>query len=412
MSEPPRVLHVVESWRPRLSGYTTRGWALLEAQAATGIARPSVLVTSRQHTYGVHGADAPEAVGGRILLASPSACERRLRRLRPFYVDGAALQRQIEQAAAAMQAEIVHAHWSSGIGGAAQRAARHLGLPFVAEVRFDLAGAVMTETVRRPVAVVERALRRRFERHLLRAGAVVAASHSLGALLAREMPALRARLSVVPNGVDTERFAPPAPAAREAARERLDLAGKLVVGSTSNMLRYEGLDALLDAAGRLRTQLPDLHVLLVGDGTQREALQAQAEQSGLPVTFTGRVPFAEVPELLGAMDAFAIPRRSATITRYAAPIKAVEAMAVGLPVVGAAVGDLPELLAEGRGLLVPPEAPAALDRALLDLADAGRRAAIGRQARHWTETHGTWASAVAPYREAYARALGPSRPSR
>jgi glycosyltransferase involved in cell wall biosynthesis len=395
----------MESWRPRLAGYTTRGWALLEAQAAAGIAQPSVLVTSRQQTYGAGGVEAPNAVI-QVRQAPTSRRERLLRRVRPFYVDAAALQREVERAAQDFGAEIVHVHWSSGIGWAAARAAARLGLPFVAEVRFDLAGAVMTETVRRPVAMAERALRWRFERHLQRADAVVAASHSLGALLVRERPALRDRLFVVPNGVDAPRFAPSAPEVRAATRERLGLDGKLVVGSTSNMLRYEGLDLLLDAVGRLRDRLPGLHVLLVGDGTQRAELEAQARREGLPVTFTGRVPFDEVPALLGAMDLFAIPRRPATITRYAAPIKAVEAMAAGLPIVGAAVGDVPDLLASGRGRVVPPAAPDRLDAALLALADADRRAEMGRAARRWAEVHGTWASAVAPYRDAYARALG------
>ena len=398
----PRILHVSESWRPRLSGYTTRGWALVETQRREGIARPSVLVTSRQATYGFETAEAPEGVHLSIAPVSPR--EGFLRRVRSFYVDAGALRREIVREARETSAEAIHVHWGSGMGRAAAQAARTCGLPLVAEVRFDLAGAVMTETVRREVPALERALRRRFEAHVPGAAAVVAASDTLGALVRRTFPETDGTLWVVPNGVDAARFAPPDPEDREALRQSLGVDNAFVVGTTSNMLRYEGLDALVRAARRVS----GVHLLFVGDGTQREALAGLADELGVAATFTGRVPFGDVPRYLGAMDAFAVPRQDATITRYAAPIKAVEAMGVGLPVVGSAVGDVPELLADGRGALVPPGDVDALAEALRALPSTGR--AMGERARDWISREMTWGAVCEPYREVYAHALAHRSP--
>ena len=403
-ASPLRVLHVVESWRPRGSGYTTRSWEIAQAQARHEAMNPHVLVTSRQHAYGFDNVDAPPALQGRVTLAPSSQRERWLRRVRSAYVDAPALEAQVRHVALACRADVIHGHWSSGIGRAAARAAEALGVPFVAEVRFDLAGAVMTETVKHPVPLLEHLLRRWFEHHLAHANAVVAASYSLADLLRREVPAARGRLTVVPNGVDRAGFAPGP--RDEALRHQLSLDGQVVVGSTTNMLRYEGLDLLLRALPAAQVRSANLRVLLVGSGTQHEALRRQAARAGLPVTFAGHVPKEEVPRYLRLMDLFAVPRRSASITQYASPIKVVEAMACGVPVIGSRVGDLPTLLGEGRGRLVAPGSVPDLAEALCALAtDAPERAAMSRAARAWAEAYLSWSDTPALYRDVYRTAL-------
>ena len=402
--QPLRVLHVVESWRPKVSGYTTRSWDLVTAQVPAAGIEPYVLVTSRQRSYGVSDVEVPPELEGRVEALSPSPLEQSLRRVRGFFVDGRHLERMIVAACRKHDIGLIHGHWSSGIGVAAARAAQALGLPFVAEVRFDLAGAVMTETVRAPVALLERTLRRRFERHLRHADAVVAASFSLADLLRETFPALAARMTVVPNGADCTTFRPGSK--DPALLRQLGLEGQLVIGSTSNMLRYEGLDLLLEALPDVRAQIPDVHVLLVGDGTQQERLRRLATQRDLPVTFTGRVPMADVPRYLHLMDLFAVPRRPAAITRYASPIKVTEAMAAGLPVVGSRVGDVPALLGESRGVLVEPGSVDELARALIDLAgDAQERQAMGQRARRWTEQHLSWHDVASLYETVYRQAI-------
>ena len=383
---------MVESWRPVISGYTSRSWRIVERQQRLGIARPQVLVTSRQGVYGVSAVDAPPGVP--VSLMPPTPRERLTRKLRRFDLDGAALADAIAEQARGC--DLVHAHWSSGVGRAAAEGARRAGRPLVAEVRFDLAGAVTTESLRGRASWLEPALRRRFEGHLTGARAVVAASHALAALLARDCGVPGARLSVVPNGID---LAPPDAASDgDAIRARLGLNGATVIGTTSNMLRYENLGAIIEAS----VGLAHGHALFVGDGPARGELEQAARGGAVPASFTGRVPPQDVPGHLAAMDVFAVPRRDATITRFASPLKVVEAMAMGRAIVATALGDVPALLAEGRGVLVPPGDPAAFSAAVRALArDPARRGRIGARARAYAERELSWDNAVSRYAPIY-----------
>lgn len=390
------ALHVVESWLPVVSGYTTRSAALVAAQVRARL-DPAVLVTSRQHLYDDGSPAVPAGMEGRVLAATSSAPERARRRVRRWAVDGRALTRAVETAATDLGAGAVHSHFSSTIGTASARAARRLGVPLVAEVRFDLAGAALSQSGSAiPGALADRVegpLRRWFERHLAGADAIVAASTSLGELLEATVPGVRGRVAVIPNGVDVERFAPgPAP---DDLRERLGLRDALVVGSTAKMLRYEGLDLLIEAVARLASAHPRLRLILVGDGPEEARLRALAARLRAPVVFTGAVPAHAVADHYRLVDVFAIPRRSVPVTRYAAPLKLLEAMASGLPVVASPVGDVPSLLADGRGTFSPPGDVAGL-ALLLDalLTDAASRAAMGAAARTWALDAATWDAAA------------------
>jgi glycosyltransferase involved in cell wall biosynthesis len=178
------------------------------------------------------------------------------------------------------------------------------------------------------------------------------------------------------------------------------------VGTTSNMLHYEGLDLLILALAKAQQAGVPVHGLFVGGGPCAAALRQQAEALGVPATFVGRVPAAQVPGWLRRMDLFVVPRRDLTITRFAGPIKLVEAMAAGLPIVGSRIGDIEPLLTNGRGLLIKAGWVEALAEAVIELAgQPDRRAALGRLAREYALSHLRWSSAADRHREAYARAL-------
>lgn len=403
-SSPLRVLHAVESWRPRVSGYTIRSEQLITAQARADDLDPYVVVSSRQQSYGVTGADVPEGLAGRIDAVQPSARERVVRRARGFYLDAGHQERALAAAARRVRPHLLHGHWSSGLGMAAARAAAAAQIPFVAEVRFDLAGVVMTETVRRDLPWLEGALRRRFERHLARAAAVIAASYTLADLLRAQVPGVPA-VHVVPNGVDVEVFAPGP--SDPALRASLGLEGAVVVGSTSTMQRYEGLDRLIRAADAARQRVPELAVLLVGSGVQEAELRALAQTVDVPVVFAGHVPTGDVPRYLREIDVFGVPRLDATVTRYASPLKLIEALAAGCAVVGSRVGDVPILLDDGRGLLVPPGDDAALADALVAAARAERRRALGASARAYAETAVTWTDTARLTADVYRAIMPP-----
>ncbi len=181
-----------------------------------------------------------------------------------------------------------------------------------------------------------------------------------------------ARIRVVHSGVE-----PPDGVAAADWRARLGLdAGTRVIGSVGALSREKGYDLLVEALARL--DVPRAHVVLVGDGPEREPLRARAAALGLD----GRVHLpghSDAPlEAAAGFDVYAQPSRAEGLGTAA-----LDALALGRPVVAAAAGGLAELIeSDVSGLLVPPDDVAALAAALRRiLHDAALAAALAAGAR-------------------------------
>jgi glycosyltransferase involved in cell wall biosynthesis len=135
--------------------------------------------------------------------------------------------------------------------------------------------------------------------------------------------------TVMPNGVDPDRFAPQ-PKDPDLLRQVGIPAQSFVVGFTGVLRPWHGLDLLLDAADKLIAKGLDLVVLIVGDGPYRGQMQQLIAKRGLQrsIRITGRVPHARVPALVSLFDVAVSPRA----TFYASPMKVIEYMALGKPV--------------------------------------------------------------------------------
>ncbi|MCI0333230.1 MAG: glycosyltransferase [Planctomycetes bacterium] len=185
------------------------------------------------------------------------------------------------------------------------------------------------------------------------------------------------RVSVIPNGVDTETFAP----SRDltAIRRELGIDERApVVGIVAALRPEKNHELFLEMARRVVRQLPEARFLVVGDGLRRDALEQRAREMNLTsnVSFLGSR--GDVPRLLAAMDVFAL-----TSHVEANPISILEAMSVGRPVVATNVGSIHEAVIEGEtGHLVPPgDASQLAERVLSLLNDRPRRTAMGAAAR-------------------------------
>ncbi|MGQ9599808.1 MAG: glycosyltransferase family 4 protein [Anaerolineae bacterium] len=202
------------------------------------------------------------------------------------------------------------------------------------------------------------------------------------------------RIAYVPNGVDRERFVPPPSTRVEMLRDRWEVRGKRVVGYIGTLgLRTHALDLLLEAFALLLTDHPDAVLLLVGGGEDYDTLQREVEERGLnrSVRFVGRVPPAETPAYYALAEVMVDPVHPDLVARARSPLKIVESLALGIPVVTGDVGDRREMLAEGKaGLLVPPGDAQALAEGLAqvldhpDLARTMREAAVAqREQFYW-----------------------------
>lgn len=187
-------------------------------------------------------------------------------------------------------------------------------------------------------------------------------------------------LAVIPQfGVDPERFAPD-PTAGCRVRRTLGVAdGRLLVGYGGRLVPEKGLGVLLAAVAAV----PEVDLLVLGDGPERHALEVAAGRAGIRarVHFAGHRPSREVPRWLAGLDALVLPSVGAPGWAEQFGRILVEAMACGVPVVGARSGEIPGVVGDA-GLLVPAGDPDALARALATLAGpAERRAALGRLGR-------------------------------
>lgn len=187
------------------------------------------------------------------------------------------------------------------------------------------------------------------------------------------------RIAVVPNGIDPARLEEAAAREREEAESLVggERAGPLVV-AVGRLARQKGFDLLLRAVAHLGEDVPGLRLAVAGDGPDGPQLARLACELGLERRVRWLGSRTGIAGLLVAADLVAVPSRSEGL-----PYVLLEALALGRPVVAAAVGGVPELVRDGvEGWVVAPgDEPAlaaGLAAALAAPAERLRRAAAGR----------------------------------
>jgi glycosyltransferase involved in cell wall biosynthesis len=191
--------------------------------------------------------------------------------------------------------------------------------------------------------------------------------------------------TIVPHARDTERIRP-MPEARDAARATLGVGERAVVMFLGTPRPHKGLD---DAVAAVRMMRREAVLVVIGSesGGDASALHRAA------------VPLERLPFVLSAADVVVVPQRATAAGMVQLPAKLLDAMAAARPVVATAVADNAAILADGRGVIVPPSDPPALARALdAILDDPAAAAAMGERARAWCKKNAsveTLASVVA-----------------
>jgi D-inositol-3-phosphate glycosyltransferase len=406
------ALHLLTNSLPwTQSGYSLRSHAVLRAQAAEGIAVEAVTRIGYPVTVGLpHARDTDVVDGVRYRRLVPwSMADTQVERLRQT---AALLAREAQR----FGATVLHTttHYPNAVVAAGVAATT--GLPWVYEVRGQL-----EKTWAGSLPVHEQDEAHRSERYRLwhareaelarEADHVVTLSRALrDDLVSRGVPA--ERITIVPNAVDdalvasgTDDTVSPAD-----ARRRLGLPDEgFWVGTVSSIVAYEGLDLLLESVALLRADGHDVRCAIVGEGVARAELAALTTRLGLDgvVVMPGRVARDEAPHWHRALDTFVVPRRDLEVCRTVTPLKPIEAMALGRPVV---VSDLPALseitVEPGSGLAFTPGDAAALATTLHTLyADGDLWGTLATRGREFAATR-TWRAQAAAYRDIYERLRG------
>jgi len=400
-----RILHILDHSLPLHSGYTFRTLAILRQQRMLGW--DTIHLTSAKQ--GPEGGE-QEVDGWHFFRTRP--LKRWWSRLPVLGQIGviAGLARRLHQVAQASRPHILHAHSPSLNAIAALRVGNALGIPVVYEIRAFWEDAAADHGTSRPGGLRYR-LSRAIENYVLRrADAITTICEGLRAdIVARGIPG--GKVTVIPNAVDSGRFAAPA-APDGMLAHRMGLTGRLVLGFIGSFYAYEGLTLLIRALPPMLAAVPSLHVLLVGGGQQEPELRALVAELGLErkITFAGRVPHQQIPQYYGLVDILVYPRLPMRLTQLVTPLKPLEAMAHGRLVVASDVGGHREMIEHGKtGMLFEAgNAEALAEQVIALIRDVASWPRLRRQARAYVASERNWGVSVARYRDIYQRLIAPA----
>jgi phosphatidylinositol alpha-1,6-mannosyltransferase len=201
------------------------------------------------------------------------------------------------------------------------------------------------------------------------------------------------RMVKIAPGIDTDHFSP---VDASKLREELGLSHKKVIVSVGRLVHRKGQDILIEAMPAIIKDVPEAHILMIGEGPYRSYLETRAKSLGIQerITFIGRIKYEVLPRYICAGDLFVMPSRSrlAGLEVEGLGIVYLEASACGLPVIVGDSGGAPDAVLEGEtGLVVDgtrkTDVAAAVVKLLLD---PDRSKAMGIRGRQWIIQEWRW----------------------
>ena len=390
-----RVLHVFNYAWPWIDGYVVRSVGLTAAQRGTlgyhthhAVSPFKPLAKGRDEdfvlpTWGPGEQTRVEASrepGG----LQPTGLERPGLGVAPL--TNREYRRGLEALIEQHRPDVVHAHHPSYNARPAMDVARRMDVPGVYELRcfngdYDLGNGAYADARGRWI--------NRLELDCCRAASAVV---TIGDKLAERITASGKTAAVVRNAVDTELFKP-----KPSVVNRT-----LTVGYATTFERMENLDAMIDAAAELKAAGFPVRVKLAGAGRDWDRIAALRVERGVEdvVELPGFVPYGQMPDWYRSLDLFVVPRGRSELTKDTTPLKPLEALACGVPVLCSDLPAMRELLGK-MGDAVRFVEPTGGDiarevRAFTDAPWSARRVDLGERA---------WSSEVRKYERVYGELL-------
>ena len=194
-------------------------------------------------------------------------------------------------------------------------------------------------------------------------------------------------------GIDTDHFAP---VDASALRAKLGLTEKKTIVSVGRLVHRKGQDILIEAMPEICRQIPDAHLVMIGEGPYLSYLENRRKVLGLEekVTFIGRIQYADLPTYICVGDLFVMPSRSrlAGLEVEGLGIVYLEASACGLPVIAGNSGGAPDAVLAGEtGLVVDGTKVNDVASAVVELlSDPMRSQRMGKRGREWIVQEWRW----------------------
>jgi len=404
-----RVLHILHRSVPGTHGYAIRSREIVVNQSRKGI-EPLVVTSPSQSPLGKLDREQGEYIEGiryfrtssDILPATREVHDTSPLRSAFRVAQNVSLLTTALRVARKYRPAIVHGHSPFTCGLVAALVERIARIPAIYEMRGIWEDS---HTVRHGLADTSVRYRtvRALENLALRSADICFVICEALKVEVMDRGILADKIVVVPNGVDVARFSPSPPDPDLVTRLGLD--GKITMGYVGSFFSYEGLDVLLEAMIRLAPEFPRLRLLMVGDGECAPALKQRATEAGITdrVLFTGRIPHMEITNYYRLFDFMVLPRREARETRLVTPLKPLEIMAMGKPLICSDIGGHREIV-ENRvnGVMFRSGDPADLADTCSDfIRNSDFRKDLGERGREWVRVNRDWSVLIDRYIEVY-----------
>lgn len=232
---------------------------------------------------------------------------------------------------------------------------------------------------------------------------ILAVSQPLRQHLINKWQVAPEKISVLPNGVDTNQFAPSDD--QIATKESLGLNDRLVVVFVGGFYPWHASTELVESLVKVRATHPAVCLVMIGQGPRLADSKARAEALGLQdnIWFTGSIPHNEIPTWLSAADVAVAPYPDLGHELWFSPLKLFEYMATGLSIVASGSGQVSDIIHDGdNGLLVPPGDWDNFAEAIIRLLrDPSLRTHLGQQARRQAVEQHSWSGYIEQLEEIY-----------
>lgn len=307
--------------------------------------------------------------------------------------------KQVAEIAKELNKSVIHGHSNYLNGLAASQAAKLMGVKSVYEARglwhytrlSKEPDYLHTDMFRYDDTMEKMAMQQ--------ADAVVTLSSAMKSLIVSwDIPS--DKVWVIPNAVDTELFQPQ-PVSVEF-RRKLASDDTFLIGFIGSITIYEGLEDLIAACVQLKNKGLNIHLAIIGSGPYENEIQALAEPHPF-ISCYGRVPHDEVNAWYSTFNMCAYPRKADIVCQYVPPMKVLEAMAMGIPVLVSDLAPLVELVDDGKvGTVCESSNVSSLTEKIEFMYhNQAETLALARDGIAWVKENRTWERNASLYREMY-----------
>jgi len=397
------ILHVLNMSPPYLHGYSIRSANIMSFQKKLGLL--PIAITSPKHTL---FSEIKEEINGITYYRTKTSNNHLLDKI-PFVREKVLMSRffrKILRVAQENSVDLIHAHSPTLCGIPALKAAKRMHVPFIYEMR-----AIWEDSAVEQKKFSKNSFRYKLSRFietrlLQKADVVTTISQGLvNEICGRGVDAKR--IFTIPNGVDTEKFAPLKKDGILVNKFKLN--SNVVVGFIGSFFRGEGVDLLIKAWPEILKKCSNAKLLIVGGGLEEENIKELIIHNDMvnSIKYVGQVPHKDILKYYSLGDIFVYPRIPERLYQLVTPLKPLEAMSMGKAVLGSDVGGLKELINDGSsGLLFKAGDISDLIKKCIHLIkDETLRSNLGYQAILEMKQHRTWHEIVKDYLDIYKRLL-------